>query len=93
MSHSVYGYLKRRTTRELECTLRQYLAGEDLEWNREVILMILDILWERDKDVQWKLTPETIERVTEILRKRYGEEAVDQIKMVQVREAAADRTR
>ena len=93
MSHSVYGYLKRRTTEELECTLRQYLTGEDLEWNREVILMILDILWERDKDVPWKLTPETIERATEILRKRYGEEAVGQIKMVQVREDAADRTR
>ena len=48
MSHSVYGYLQRRTTEELENALTSYLSGATSEFNREVIRMTLQVLNERN---------------------------------------------
>lgn len=48
MNHSVYGYLQRRTTEELENALTSYLSGATSEFNREVIRMTLQVLNERN---------------------------------------------
>ena len=42
--HSVYGYLKRRTTEELECVLARCLQEDDYVDGDEMIVQILRIL-------------------------------------------------
>ena len=48
MSHSIYNYLQRRTTEELECVLMSYLGEVASELNREVIRLTLQVLSERN---------------------------------------------
>lgn len=47
MSHSVYCYLQRRSTEELENVLMSYLGEATSELNREVIRLTLQVLNER----------------------------------------------
>lgn len=47
MSNSVYAYLQRRTTEELENVLMSYLSEVPSALNREVIRLTLQVLSER----------------------------------------------
>ena len=47
MSHSLYGYLSRRTTEELKEILESYLDAEQTELHMEIVLLILMVLEER----------------------------------------------
>lgn len=73
MSHSIYSYLKRRSNEELEYALKLSLEDADVERNRDTILMILRILWERDQEAPTEISPESMERIEKILREKYGE--------------------
>ena len=48
MSHSIYSYLQRRSTEELENVLMSYLGEVTSELNREVIQLTLQVLSERN---------------------------------------------
>ena len=48
MNHSIYSYLQRRTTEELENVLMSYLGEVTSELNREVIQLTLQVLSERN---------------------------------------------
>ena len=48
MSHSLYSYLQRRTTEELENILILYMRDPASEVGREVVRMTVDILSERE---------------------------------------------
>ena len=48
MSHSIYSYLQRRSTEELENVLMSYLGEVTSELNREVIQLKLQVLSERN---------------------------------------------
>lgn len=48
MNHSIYSYLQRRTTEELENVLMSYLGEAMSELNREVIQLTLQVLSERN---------------------------------------------
>lgn len=63
MSHSLYCYLRRRTTEELENIL--HLCVDDVESaiNREVVRLTVNILWERDPDTLVQLPAELLERL------------------------------
>ena len=50
MSHSIYSYLQRRTTEELENILILYMADTESELSREVVRMTMGILAERGVD-------------------------------------------
>lgn len=49
MDHSLRGYLGRRTTEELDHILQNCLEQNDPILDKEVILIILDILRDREK--------------------------------------------
>ena len=48
MDHSIWSYLQRRTTEELENILMSYLGEATSELNREVIQLTLQVLSERN---------------------------------------------
>lgn len=48
MDHSLRGYLSRRTTEELDQILNKCLENYELDLNKDVIRMILDILRKRE---------------------------------------------
>ena len=50
MDHSVRGYLSRRTTGELKQILQLYWTDDPDEWEREVIGLVLEILYQRGED-------------------------------------------
>ena len=62
MSHSLYSYLKRKTTEELQNILN--LCADDMESpiNREIVRLTVRNLWERDAFVQLPL--ELVEKLT-----------------------------
>lgn len=58
--HSVQGYLRRRTTEQLQDMLLYYLDLPVCEYHAQVIQMILTILNERENDLHIAISPETI---------------------------------
>ena len=63
MSHSLYCYLKRRTTEELKNIL--HLCVDDVESaiNREVVRLTVNILLERNPNTLVQLPVELLERL------------------------------
>ena len=47
MSHSLYSYLRRRTTEELENVLVLYMADRNSALSREVLRLTISVLSER----------------------------------------------
>ena len=74
MNHSLYDYLNRRTTEELDNILRYCLGCDDPGQYEDAIRMILQILAEREKDYPVSMSPESEERLSALLRKLYGDE-------------------
>lgn len=60
MEHSLQAYLERRTTEELDDILNSQLEQELTELNASIIYMVLNILWDREKDLPRVYPPELI---------------------------------
>lgn len=58
--HSIRSYLRRRTTEQLDEILLLYLQQEVCTFNKNIILTILDVLKEREKDKPYTLSPELL---------------------------------
>ena len=55
MDHSLRSYLERQPTERLDTILQDCLEQEDL-WNyEETVRLILAILWEREKNVDYEI--------------------------------------
>ena len=55
MDHSLRGYLERQSTEQLDTILQDCLEQKDI-WNyEETIRLILAILWEREKNVDYEI--------------------------------------
>lgn len=59
--HSVRGYLSRRSTEQLDELLEFYLKQEVCAYNGELVRIIMDVLWEREKSQQYPVSREIIE--------------------------------
>lgn len=66
MSHSLYSYLRRRTTEELENVLVLYMGDRDSALSREVLRMTISVLSERGVN----LSAECLEWLKEDLENR-----------------------
>ena len=60
MDHSIQGYLSRRTTEELDYLLLYYLRLEVCEFHRDIIVMILNLLEEREKNEPYEISPKLL---------------------------------
>ena len=63
MSHSLYSYLRRRTTEELEAALQLCMEDNKSDTSREMVKQTLQILYERGVH----LSQETLEQLDAIL--------------------------
>ena len=62
MKHSIYGYLSRQSTQQLDNILDYFLHLELCEYHAEIIRMILSILREREIKEPFSLPPEIFAR-------------------------------
>lgn len=59
--HSVREYLHRRTTDELDQILVHFLGLDVCDHNRDIILLILNILQEREEKEQYQISQELMD--------------------------------
>lgn len=74
MNHSMYSYLKRRSTEELENVLQIWVGDESSGINKEVIKLTVQILCERNSDWLNRLSSESMEELVSFLQNACEEE-------------------
>ena len=74
MNHSMYSYLKRRSTEELENVLQLWIGDESSRINREVVKLTVHILCERNSDWLNRLSSEFMEELVPFLQDACEEE-------------------
>ena len=60
MEHSLYAYLSRLTTEQLDQILRDYLQSLCTDNDYAIIGCILEVLKKRDKETPYSISPEII---------------------------------
>ena len=75
MNHSMYSYLKRRSTEELENVLQLCIGDESSGINTEVIKLTVQILCERNSDLLNRLSSESMDELVSFLQDACEEEA------------------
>lgn len=67
--HSIRGYLERKSTPELEGILNYIINGGNVVDPGDGVRMILEILYERDKDLEIKITPRIQQAAERFIKK------------------------